>query len=49
MKVKDIQYDTDLTENFFVIVSMQKSAQFTLIFKKKQILGSHKLNDHIHF
>ena len=48
LKVKDIEYDTGLMENYYITVSLQKiSSIHTLI---QQILESHELNnDHTHF
>ena len=48
LKVKDIEYDTGLTDNYYITVSLQKiSSIHTLI---QQILESHELNnDHTHF
>ena len=47
LKVKDIEYNVSLTKNYCITVSMQKiSSIYKLI---QQILGSHELNDHVHF
>ena len=47
VKVKDIEYNVCLTKNYCITVSMQKiNPIHTLI---QQILGSHELNDHVHF
>ena len=49
LKVKDIEYDVDLTKNYYIKVSMQKiSSNHKLIPIIRQILGSHELNGHAH-
>ena len=50
LKVKDIEYDVCLTKNYCITVSMQKISSIdTLILKIQQILGSCKINGHVHF
>ena len=47
LKVKNIEYNVGLTNNYYITLSMQKaSAIHTLI---QEILGSHQLNDYTHF
>ena len=48
LKVKDKEYDVDLTKNHCITVSMQKiSSIHKLIFKILQILGRNELNGHV--
>ena len=46
LKVKNIEYNVGLTNNYSIIVSMKK---VTSIHKFIQILGSHELNDYTQF
>ena len=47
LKLKDIEYNVDLTKNYCITVSMQKiSSVHKLV---QQILGYHELNGHAHF
>ena len=49
LKVKDIEYDLNLTKNYCITVNMQKiSSIHTLNLKIQQILGSHELFGHTH-
>ena len=47
LEVKDIEYNVGLTKNYCITVSMQKISSIHKLIQ--QILGSHKLNDHVHF
>ena len=50
LKVKDTEYDVDLTKNYCITVNMQKISSFNkLILKIQQILESHELNGHAFF
>ena len=50
LKVKDTEYNVDLTKHYCIITSMQKiSSVLRLILKIQQILGSHELNRYDHF
>ena len=50
LKLKDREYNVDLTKNYYIIVGMQKISSINkLIFIIQQILGSHELNGHTHF
>ena len=45
LKVKDIEYNVNLTKNYCITVSMQKiSSIHKLSLKIQQVLGSHELN-----
>ena len=47
LKVKNIEYNVGLTNNYCITVSMQKVSSIHKLIQ--QILGSHELNDHAHF
>ena len=47
LEVKDIEYNVGLTKNYCITVSMQKISSIHKLIQ--QILGSHELNDHVHF
>ena len=47
LKVKNIEYDVGLTNNYCITVSMQKVSSIHKLIQ--QILGSHELNDYTHF
>ena len=47
LKVKDIEYNVGLIKTYCITVSMQKSSSIHQLIQ--QILGSHELNDHVHF
>ena len=47
LKVKNIEYNVGLTNNYCITVSMQKVSSIHKLIQ--QILGSHELNGLIHF
>ena len=47
LKVKDIEYNVDLTKNYCITVSMRKISSIHKLIQ--QILGSHELNGHAQF
>ena len=47
LKVKNIEYNVGLTNNYCITVSMQKVSSIHKLIQ--QILGSHELNDYTHF
>ena len=47
LKVKNIEYNVGLTNNYCITVSMQKVSSIHKLIQ--QILGSHELNDCTHF
>ena len=47
LKVKNIEYNVGLTNNYCITVSMQKVSSIHKIIQ--EILGSHELNDYTHF
>ena len=47
LKVKNTEYNVGLTRNYCITVSMQKVSSIHKVIQ--QILGSHELNDYIHF
>ena len=47
LKVKDVEYDVSLTENYCSTVSMRKTSSIHKFIQ--QILGLHVLNDHAYF
>ena len=47
LKVKNIEYNVGLTNNCYITVSMQKASSIHKLIQG--ILGSHELNDYIHF
>ena len=47
LEVKDKKSDVGLTKNYCNTVSMQKISSVHEL--TQQILGSHELNDHVHF
>ena len=50
LKLKDIEYNVDLTKNYYITVRMQNIRSiYKLILIIQQILGSHKLNGNDHF
>ena len=46
LKVKNVEYNVGLTNNYCITVSMKKDSS---IHKFIQILGSHELNDYTQF
>ena len=47
LKVKNIEYNVGLTNNYCITVSMQKVGSIHKV--TQQILGYHELNDYTHF
>ena len=47
LKVKNMEYNVGLTNNYCILVSMQKVSSIHKLIQ--QILGSHELNDYTHF
>ena len=47
LKVKNIEYNVGLTNNYYITVSMQKASSIHKLIQ--EILGSHELNDYTHF
>ena len=47
LKVKNSEYNVDLSNNYWITVSMQKVSSIHKLIQ--QILGSHELNDYTHF
>ena len=47
LKVKNIEYNVGVTNNYCVTVSMQKVSSIDRLIQ--QILGFHELNDYTHF
>ena len=47
LKVKNMEYNVGLTNNYCITVSMQNVGSIHKLIQ--QILGSHELNDYTHF
>ena len=47
LKVKNIEYNVGLTNNYYITVSMQKASSIHKLVQEN--LGSHELNDYTHF
>ena len=47
LKVKNIEHNVGLTNNYYITVSMQNVGSIHKLIQ--QILGSHELNDYTHF
>ena len=47
LKVKNIEYNVGLTNNYYITVSMQKASSIHKLFQEN--LGSHEPNDYTHF
>ena len=47
LKIKNIEYNVGLTNNYYITVSMQKASSIHKLIR--EILRSHELNDYTHF